>query len=175
MIEHQQDKYSWVFMFLGANIDAVSEGASLGIKSGYSKTYTASSIGTQSVYGSASSVLSCARSYSDSLASEEFDTVVDLSKIEFKEFNLKSDDNGWFDFTLPMSKDEVKFKISPTSALAELEGHKTNENVDLLKILVAKELNEDDKLDIDYDINIQRDRPYIYEQYIYSRKNKFNF
>ena len=76
MIEHQQEKYSWVFMFLGANIDAVSEGASLGIKSGYSKTYTASGIGTQSVYDSASSVLSCARSYSDSLASEEFDSVV---------------------------------------------------------------------------------------------------
>ena len=27
-------------------------------------------------------------------------------------------------------KDEIKFKISPTSALAELEGHKTNESVD---------------------------------------------
>lgn len=75
-IEHQQDKYSWVFMFLGANIDAVSEGSSLGIKSGYSKTYTASGIGTQSVYKSASSVLSCARGYSNSLESEEFDKVV---------------------------------------------------------------------------------------------------
>ena len=41
-------------------------------------------------------------------------------------------------------KDEIKFKISPTSALAELEGHKTNESVDLLKLLVAKELNDDD-------------------------------
>ena len=41
-------------------------------------------------------------------------------------------------------KDEIKFKISPTSALAELEGHKTNENVSLLKLLVAKELKEDD-------------------------------
>ena len=41
-------------------------------------------------------------------------------------------------------KDEIKYKISPSSALAELEGHKTNENVDLLKLLVAKELKEDD-------------------------------
>ena len=72
-IEHQQDKYSWVFMFLGANIDAVSEGSSLGIKSGYSKTYTASGIGTQSVYKATSDVISCARCCVDGLSSEEFD------------------------------------------------------------------------------------------------------
>lgn len=41
-------------------------------------------------------------------------------------------------------KDEISFKICPNSALAELEGHKSSENVDMLKILVAKELNEDD-------------------------------
>ena len=49
-IEHQQSKYNWVFMFLGANIDAEQVGASYGIKSGYSKTYTASKVGAQSVY-----------------------------------------------------------------------------------------------------------------------------
>ena len=41
-------------------------------------------------------------------------------------------------------KDEISFKICPNSALAELEGHKSSENIDMLKILVAKELNEDD-------------------------------
>ena len=41
-------------------------------------------------------------------------------------------------------KDEISFKICQNSALAELEGHKSSENVDMLKILVAKELNEDD-------------------------------
>ena len=61
MIEHQQEKYSWVFMFLGANIDAVGEASSLGIKSSYSKTYTASGIGTQSVYTSTSKALSDVR------------------------------------------------------------------------------------------------------------------
>ena len=49
-IEHQQSKYNWVFMFLGANIDAEQVGTSYGIKSGYSKTYTASKEGTESVY-----------------------------------------------------------------------------------------------------------------------------
>ena len=62
MIEHQQEKYSWVFMFLGANMDAVEEGSSLGIKPQFSKTYTASNIGTQSVYEAVATTMSCARS-----------------------------------------------------------------------------------------------------------------
>lgn len=61
MIEHQQDKYSWTFMFLGANMDAVGEAASLGINTDFAKTYTANSIGTQSVYASMSKAMSCAR------------------------------------------------------------------------------------------------------------------
>lgn len=61
MIEHQQSKYSWVFMFLGANIDAVGEAESLGINSAFSKTYTASDIGTASVYSCTSSALSSVR------------------------------------------------------------------------------------------------------------------
>jgi len=61
MIEHQQDKYSWTFMFLGANMDAVGEAASLGINTDFAKTYTANSIGTQSVYTSMSKAMSCAR------------------------------------------------------------------------------------------------------------------
>ena len=61
MIEHQQNKYSWMFMFLGANMDAVSEAASIGINTNYAKTYTASSIGTQSIYTSMSKAMSCAR------------------------------------------------------------------------------------------------------------------
>lgn len=50
MIEHQQSKYSWVFMFLGANMDAVSEASSLGINTDFARTYTASDLGTKSVY-----------------------------------------------------------------------------------------------------------------------------
>lgn len=61
MIEHQQSKYSWTFMFLGANMDAVDEATSLGIKSDFARTYTANTWGTQSVYNSVSTVLSYAR------------------------------------------------------------------------------------------------------------------
>ena len=62
MIEHQQDKYSWTFMFLGANIDAVSEGASLGINTDFAKKYTASSIGTDTLYSGMANAVSCMRS-----------------------------------------------------------------------------------------------------------------
>jgi hypothetical protein len=61
MIEHQQSKYSWTFMFLGANMDAVGEAASLGINTDFARTYTADTWGTQSVYNSMSGAIACAR------------------------------------------------------------------------------------------------------------------
>ena len=61
MIEHQQEKYSWTFMFLGANIDAVGEAESLGIKASHSHTYSASSRGTASVYTAVNSAVSSLR------------------------------------------------------------------------------------------------------------------
>lgn len=42
---------------------------------------------------------------------EYFDTEIDLSTIKMKPFILKGDENGHFDFTLPISKDKVKFKF----------------------------------------------------------------
>lgn len=62
MIELQQNVYSWTFMFLGANIDAASEAAALGINSQFSKTYTASSAGTDSLYSAVSTAIQYARS-----------------------------------------------------------------------------------------------------------------
>lgn len=78
MIEHQQSKYSWTFMFLGANMDAVSEAASLGINTNFAKTYTANSLGTQSVYKSVSTAMSQARSLSfDSQDVSTYKTIID--------------------------------------------------------------------------------------------------
>ena len=42
---------------------------------------------------------------------EEIETVIDLSNLKVKDFTLTSDENGWFDFTLPVSKDVVKFRF----------------------------------------------------------------
>ena len=40
-----------------------------------------------------------------------FDTTVDLTQIKHKPFVLEGDENGYFDFTLPNSKDEIKFRF----------------------------------------------------------------
>lgn len=52
MIEHQQEKYSWQFLFLGAGIDAYQEAASLGLGSAHAMSVSHNAVGTQSVYAS---------------------------------------------------------------------------------------------------------------------------
>lgn len=54
MVEHQQSKYNWEFVFMGANIDAFGEGASLGIASRNTLQYTPSAAGTKDLYKSIS-------------------------------------------------------------------------------------------------------------------------
>lgn len=47
----------------------------------------------------------------DNQTGKEFDTTIDLSTLRFKKFTLKGDANGWFDYTLPVSKRNIKFKF----------------------------------------------------------------
>ena len=46
MIDHEQEKYGWEFMFIGANIDAVSEGAKFGIREDRAVRYKSDAAGT---------------------------------------------------------------------------------------------------------------------------------
>lgn len=57
---HQNN--NWNFVFMGANIDAISEGSSLGIASNNSMNYNASSVGTKDLYQSVSRSLQSYRS-----------------------------------------------------------------------------------------------------------------
>lgn len=50
-------------------------------------------------------------SATDDETGKEFETIVDLSKLKYKEFNLKGDANGWFEYELPVSKKKVKFRF----------------------------------------------------------------
>lgn len=52
MISHQQSKYNWEFIFLGANIDAVKEAEHLGIKGSRATNYMADAQGSGVVYAS---------------------------------------------------------------------------------------------------------------------------
>ena len=62
-----------------------------------------------------------------------FETVFDLSKLKFKEFKLKGDVNGWFDYTLPFTGTKIKFKFLTHRDLVELEKMEELENAKLRK------------------------------------------
>ena len=56
----------------------------------------------------------------DDVSGESFDTVIDLSELRFKDFDLESDENGYFDFTTPLRKDVIKFKFLSHREVKEL-------------------------------------------------------
>lgn len=62
MITHQREKYSWEFVFMGANIDAVKEGSSIGVAAYNSVSYNATKGGTHQLYSSVSNNMSSLRS-----------------------------------------------------------------------------------------------------------------
>jgi hypothetical protein len=62
MVTHQREVYSWEFVFMGANIDSISAGTSLGISVANSLNYTASSVGTKGLYANVSASLRSYRS-----------------------------------------------------------------------------------------------------------------
>jgi uncharacterized protein YegL len=56
MIKHQTEKYNWEFIYIGANVDSFKNSSSLNINT-YAN-YTASTVGTQSVYNTINRALS---------------------------------------------------------------------------------------------------------------------
>lgn len=97
----------------------------------------------------------------DNITGKEFDAVVDLSTLKYKEFNLKGDSNGWFPFTLPQSGIEIKFRF-PThrdkvmlEKMQETEENKTKKDViknyvDTLDTYIEadNEISKDEKIKI---------------------------
>jgi len=61
MIERQKEKYGWEFVFLGANIDAVSTAADIGITADRAVTYCADSEGTRMNFDAVSDMAGCVR------------------------------------------------------------------------------------------------------------------
>jgi uncharacterized protein YegL len=61
MIEHQKEKYGWEFLFLGANIDAVSTARNYGIEPDRAVKYEADSVGTMINFEAVSQTVSCVR------------------------------------------------------------------------------------------------------------------
>lgn len=61
MIEHEKSKYGWEFIFLGANIDAISTAERFGISRDKAANYNADSKGTLLNYQVISETISCFR------------------------------------------------------------------------------------------------------------------
>ena len=59
MIEHEQEKYGWEFLFIGANIDAIGAAADIGIRANRAVNYIADSEGTERVYEGVAEAMCC--------------------------------------------------------------------------------------------------------------------
>ena len=57
----------------------------------------------------------------DKATGVEFESIIDLSTIKFKDFNLVSDERGWFTYILPACGDEIKFKFLNHREVEELK------------------------------------------------------
>jgi hypothetical protein len=76
---------------------------------------------------------------------EEFETTISLSQIKYKEFNLKGDQYGWFDYktsdgdlikwTVPNRADDRMFEKMVSDVEKHIQSYKISEMVDNLRLL----------------------------------------
>jgi hypothetical protein len=52
---------------------------------------------------------------------EPFDTEINLNELKTKKLGAEPDENGFFDFVLPIAKDNIKFKLLTVGDLEEIE------------------------------------------------------
>lgn len=67
---------------------------------------------------------------------KQIEAVADLSKLKVKEFKLKGDENGYFDFETPVRKDNIKFRYLTRKDERILEKMRNNENDELKSSLI---------------------------------------
>jgi hypothetical protein len=71
MVRHQEDKYSWQILYLGANQDAIRVGHGLGVRMDRSISYSASDVGTRAVTNSLSGYVAAASAGTHATFSDE--------------------------------------------------------------------------------------------------------
>lgn len=94
----------------------------------------------------------------DDATGKEFDTVVNLSKLKYKDFTLKGDSNGWFSFTLPVSKKEVKFRFPTHRDNITLQKMQDAEDKKIKKGIILNYVENMDNLIEDDDQVTKEDR-----------------
>ena len=92
----------------------------------------------------------------DDATGKEFETVVDLSKLKYKDFNLKGDSKGWFPFTLPVSGAEIKFRFPTHRDVVMLKKLEDAEEVKVMKNTISQYVDTLDTF-IEGDNNVSKD------------------
>lgn len=80
----------------------------------------------------------------DNKTGVEFDTILDLTQIKHKPFVLEGDENGHFDFILPLTKHNIKFRFLTHGDIKQIEEIETMELVNVKKdrlTSIAEEIN----------------------------------
>ena len=78
----------------------------------------------------------------DNKTGVDFDTTIDLTQIKHKPFVLKGDENGYFDFTLPISKDKIKFRFLTHADVKQIEEIDKEEQNNVKKERLTRIVNE---------------------------------
>ena len=61
MVEHEREKHGWEFLFLGANMDAIAQARSFGIRPDRAVRYNSDSVGTRMNFAAVGKAISMAR------------------------------------------------------------------------------------------------------------------
>lgn len=80
MVKHQTEKYNWLFVYLGANVDAFSVGDSIGISGANSYNYSGTRKSTQSLYSNISQSLTSSRAIGATMDSFTIDASALIDK-----------------------------------------------------------------------------------------------
>lgn len=79
---------------------------------------------------------------------EEISTEIDLEQLKTKKLELDPDDEGYFDYTFPLSKKQIKFKFLTVGDAEDIEEHaeklgkSDNQNYDLATYTLQKQIVE---------------------------------
>jgi hypothetical protein len=106
----------------------------------------------------------------DEATGKEFEAIVDLSKLKYKDFNLKGDSKGWFPFTLPVSGVEVKFRFPTHKDVVMLEKLQNAEENRMKKEIINQYVETLDTL-IESDNQINKDEKIKVRQAIRTLEN----
>ena len=89
----------------------------------------------------------------DPLTNQKINYDVDLTKLKYKPFRLKGDENGYFDFTMPISQDKIKFKFLTRKDKKDIDFKNTidNDNMKVLEIqrhinFLSRAINNDNNI-----------------------------